>query len=158
MRQQISATPEHADREVQETDHGNLQILIAEDDDPLRESLVQLFETLGFTAIGAATGDEFFEWLQPRILGDQKHWRPDVIVTDVNMPGIPPLEVVDGLRRVGRDVPAVVVSGMNAPSIRSAVRSMGFIWLDKPLDPYALEDAVRRTLAESFERITIDDG
>lgn len=133
-----------------------VELLIAEDDDALRSTLLEMFQRRRCKVIGAATGTEFLERLRPKILGDDGHWSPDVIITDVNMPGIPPLEVVDGLRRVGREVPCVVISGLRDPDVRKLVLSMGMPWLDKPLDPFILEDTVRRALAEHFRRITLN--
>lgn len=130
------------------------QILIAEDDDPLRETLMMLFEQLGFEPFGVATGDQFFQYVEPMILGEHGYWEPDVILTDVNMPGIPPVQVVDGLQRVGRVVPVVIMSGLRDVRVREAVREMGFAWLDKPLEPKELEDTIRCALAESYRKAT----
>jgi len=128
--------------------HGRADVLIVEDDDALRESLVWMFEHQGYWACGVVDGSQFLEWTEPIILGESGHWLPDLIITDVVMPGIPPMQVVDALRHVGCKVPVVVISGLADPLIREMVRQLGAQWLEKPLNPDAIERAVRNALVD----------
>lgn len=131
------------------------EILLAEDDDELRESLVGLFEHDGYWVTGVPDGDQFLAFIEPIILGERGYWLPDVIVTDVLMPGIPPIEVVDALRQVGCRVPVVVISGLADPAIRAMVRDLGLYWLEKPLEPHRLEDAVIKALEDRGKESTL---
>ncbi len=127
-------------------------LLIAEDDDDLRETLVHWFGMIGFRAYGVATGDEFFARTEPILLNEEDHWKPDVIITDINMPGIPPIEVLDGLARLQVKIPVVVISGLQDSSIRTRVLEIGASWVPKPFGIMQLERTVRRVLLQAYLR------
>lgn len=137
--------------------HGRADLLIVEDDDALRESLVWMFEHSGYWATGVVDGSQFLEWTEPIILGERGHWLPDLILTDVVMPGIPPIQVVDALRHVGCHVPVVVISGLDDPHIRELVREMGAQWLEKPLDPRVINEVVRNTLVDPANASNLEE-
>lgn len=123
-------------------------VLVAEDDDELREALVWLLHVDGFWACGVKDGTQLFEWTEPIILGESHQWIPDLIVTDLRMPGIPPIHVLGALRYVGCDVPVVVVSGLRDRRLEEMARDLGCRWLSKPLDPQEIEDVVRTALVD----------
>lgn len=127
-------------------------ILIAEDDDELRETLVHWFRMIGFRAHGVATGDEFFARTEPILLGADGHCKPDVIVTDICMPGIPPIEVLDGLARLQVQIPVVVISGLRDEGMRSRVQEIGASWVPKPFGIMQLERTIRRVLLQNYLR------
>lgn len=137
------------------TQHRRSEILLAEDDDELRESLVGLFEHDGYWVTGVPDGDQFLAFIEPIILGEKDYWLPDVIIIDVLMPGIPPIEVVDALRHVGCRVPVVVITGLADPAIREMARELGLYWLQKPLEPQGLEDAVLKALEDRKKESTL---
>jgi signal transduction histidine kinase/CheY-like chemotaxis protein len=76
-----------------------LSILLVEDDDNARHATVALLEALGHRVMASANGEHAL-----LVLAD---WRPDVLVTDLNLPGMSGAELV---RQV--DLPTVMVSGM----------------------------------------------
>jgi DNA-binding NtrC family response regulator len=81
----------------------------------------------------------------------------DVILTDLNMPGMDGFDLLDRLRNMGDAPPAIVLTAYG--SMESAVKTvheLGAFWfLEKPIQPSALEALVRR--AASHGRLRNDN-
>lgn len=80
-------------------------MLIADDDDWLREVLMALLSDEGYRPLGARNGPETLNLARDR--------NPDVILLDVALPGTSGLHVLEDLRRrnATRDIPVMLVSG-----------------------------------------------
>jgi two-component system response regulator RegX3 len=100
-------------------------VLVIEDDDRIRLSLVMALEDEGYTALGAATAEEGL--LLCRRL------TPDAVLVDLMLPGIDGLECIASLRRDG-DVPIVVVSARDQTAdIVTALEAGADDYLVKPV-------------------------
>ena len=78
---------------------------------------------------------------------------PDVVVTDIEMPGISGLELIDQLRARVPAVPVVVMTAhVSVDYAVSALRAQADEFLTKPLDATRLVETVRRLAAESRAR------
>jgi DNA-binding response OmpR family regulator len=76
-------------------------VLVIEDDDRIRQSLVLALEDEGYVVSGAATAEEGLQ--------KQRHEPADTVLVDLMLPGIDGFECIRQLRR-DDDVPIVVVS------------------------------------------------
>ncbi len=97
----------------------------------------------GATVEELATGRELLD----RILAalDRTASMPDVIVSDIRMPGASGLEVLRELRRRGCDVPVVLLTGFADDAVQEEVRAIPHARLfDKPFD---LDDLLGAVLA-----------
>lgn len=102
-------------------------VLVVDDDDAIRNGLLELLDDGGFPAVGARNGAEALELL--RGLSP----RPSLVLLDLMMP------VMDGttfLREQKRDpelahVPVVVMSAF--PNARATARDLATDFLPKPL-------------------------
>jgi DNA-binding NtrC family response regulator len=114
-------------------------ILIADDDDDLRQALTQLLELEGFTIAGAADGHA--------ALGLAHQTRYDLILLDVKMPGPDGLEV---LARLHDQLPAVPIIMMSGQAGRNAVAEAGRYgardFINKPFDDELVLQSVKRAL------------
>lgn len=83
------------------------KILIAEDEKTLREPLVRLLTSEGFTVFEAEDGEQGLE------IALKEH--PDVVVTDVKMPKKEGLEMLADLRKDpwGKTVPVILLTNVN---------------------------------------------
>ncbi|WP_144876978.1 response regulator [Microbacterium sp. 1.5R] len=82
-------------------------------------------------------------------------FEPDVVVTDIEMPGLDGLELVAELRRRDPVVPVVVMTAhVSVEYAVSALRAQADEFLTKPLDNVRLVDAVVRLAAEGRARRT----
>lgn len=108
--------------------HSRPIVLLAEDDLELRRLIAGQLGSAGFEVCEAKNGGELIDFLD-RIP------RPALIVTDVRMPGISGLQVVQGLRRARRRIPVVVITAFGSEEIHSLARALGAADVfDKPLD------------------------
>ena len=111
--------------------HGpTLSILVVEDDDAVAELLRTLLNQVpgwGTTVVhDAAAGREVF-----------RHVRIEVLVLDVNLPGISGLELLDVLRRDPTwDEPPVILMSADPdqPALRAALRGGVVRFIPKPFD------------------------
>lgn len=125
-----------------------MRILVAEDDADTRVALTQLLEGDGYAVQTASSGAELLELLSPWILEEQPEPPADVIITDIRMPGLSGLNIVEGLRANGCTLPIVVITAFADPSTRRRVEEMGVsALLPKPFEPAELERALERLVS-----------
>lgn len=114
--------------------HKRLRILIAEDDDDVRDGLADLLVAAGFDVTRVASGTELLETLSDAVDADAS--LPDLIITDVIMPGFSGINVIEELRAEGWHQPIVVISGFDATTVARRVEHLHDVrFLPKPLDP-----------------------
>ena len=114
-----------------------LSVLVVDDDDSIRATLVEFFQTLGHTARGAGTATE------GRRLA-MEH-APDVVLLDLRLPDADGLVALEALRADDPDVAVIVLTGY--ADVRTAVRAMhhgASDVLEKPVDLVVLATAVDR--------------
>ena len=124
---------------------GQKFILIVDDEEDLRETLTEQFElTEGFTALTAASGEEAL-----RILGAE---RVDLVVLDVDMPGLSGREVVRRMREANIRVPVIMLTGRSGEADTVAGLEAGANdYVAKPFSFAVLLARVRSQL-RSFEQ------
>ncbi|MBI5542540.1 MAG: response regulator [Deltaproteobacteria bacterium] len=114
---------------------GKLRILVAEDDDDLRELLVRGLEVEGHHVVELEDGFELGDYLAVLHTTGSKKLRPDVILTDVRMPGRTGLEVLREAREQGLTCPVIVLSAYADRSMREAARELEpMMVLAKPVE------------------------
>lgn len=74
-----------------------MRLLLAEDDDETRWSLTALFLNGGYEVQAVRDGRQLLGELTAVILGQHGKLAPDVIVTDVRMPGLSSINIMTGL-------------------------------------------------------------
>ncbi len=116
--------------------HG-MRVLIVEDDHALREALVDTLEVAGCSVEAAAAGDEALALLQRCV--------PDVMLSDVNMPGMDGHELLRRVRSAHPHVPVVLITAFG--SIERSVQAMrdgASDYLVKPFQPGQLIEVIAR--------------
>ena len=76
--------------------------------------------------------------------------RPDVIVTDINMPRMDGFGFIEGVRGDDRNraIPILVLTTESDTEKKMRARQAGATgWIIKPFDPVKLVDAIRRVAA-----------
>lgn len=112
-----------------------MPILVVEDDDAIRESLVDLLQFTGHRVLAAANGAEAL------VLADRE--TPSLVLTDMWMPVMDGWEFVAALRRRGWDVPVLVMTAARDVEAAAAeVRADDF--LAKPFSSDELLKRVKR--------------
>ncbi len=125
-------------RNVAETTEAGV-VLVVDDDDGLRSSLVEILEAEGFEAMGFRSASDLLEHAETR--------RPACMVLDLHLPGLNGLELQQELLRGDDQIPVIFYSGQG--DIESSVRAMkagALDFLQKPVEPEELLAAVRGAL------------
>ncbi len=113
------------------------RILIVDDDSQISQLMTAVLETEGTYEIKVADSGE-------KALGSIKVWRPDLILLDVNMPGISGLETLSLVRRMSKHVGVILVSGnSNIEDVIKGLDSGADDYICKPFNPYELLARVR---------------
>ena len=68
------------------------------------------------------------------------------LLTDLDMPGITGLELLNRLRDRGVAIPSIITTGRLRPSIEEAIGQVGAILLEKPFQPGELLAALQKVL------------
>lgn len=116
-------------------------ILIAEDNEDLRDMLGQFLAANGYRVLGAADGHEAVE-------AAARH-RPDLIVMDLGMPGMDGLSAVVEIRQQAAivETPILILSAYDRLEYRTEALSAGCVgFLVKPVEPAELLRTIRLLL------------
>lgn len=114
-----------------------LSVLVIDDDETIRGTLVEFFEALGHTARAAATATT------GRQLAAEH--APDVVLLDLRLPDADGVRTLDALRADDPELAVIVLTGF--ADVRTAVQAMqhgATDLLEKPIDLDALASAVHR--------------
>jgi DNA-binding NtrC family response regulator len=88
------------------------------------------------TAARGRSGEELFH-----------SWNPDVVVTDLLLPDLDGLDVLQRLKRGARPVEVIVLTGhASVPKAVEAMRAGAFAFVEKPIEPDALVVTVKNAL------------
>jgi signal transduction histidine kinase/ActR/RegA family two-component response regulator len=120
---------------------GQETILVVEDQAGVRQMVVQLLETLGYTVIAAASPTEALRLAEERDSG------LSLLLTDVVMPSMSGRELADRLQRKFGALPVLFVSGYADDEVlRYGVAQGTADLLPKPFTPNELAERVRAAL------------
>jgi len=123
-----------------------LRVLVADDDDDMRASVAATLQADGCSTVEAHDGRELIELLKNAL--DSPDLRPDVVVTDVKMPGLSGLGALAALQHSKWDLPVILITGLNDDSLHVVARRLGAVGiLHKPFDPDDLLTAVHNATA-----------
>ncbi|MFR0309115.1 sigma-54-dependent transcriptional regulator, partial [Escherichia coli] len=116
------------------------QVVLIDDDPHLRQALSQTLDLAGLKV--ASLGDA--RDLAARLPAD---WQ-GVVVSDIRMPGIDGLELLQQLRARDSELPVILITGHGDIQLAvQAMRAGAYDFLEKPFPSEALLDSVRRALA-----------
>jgi CheY-like chemotaxis protein len=117
------------------------KVIVADDDDELRALVVETLRGDGYTVVEARDGAELLSMLRETII--DKETRPDIVVTDVRMPNLSGLGVLEQLKLAHIRLPVVVMTGFAPESVRIVAKRLGAVGvLSKPFDVDDLRTAV----------------
>jgi CheY-like chemotaxis protein len=121
-------------------------ILVADDDDVIREIWISALTDTGYRAVGAANGYQAANLMVVVI--------PDLMILDLRMPGLAGEEVLEVVRQtpVLQRIPVLIISGFldDAPRVGEGLNIVGR--LPKPLSLPRLIETVRDALSPTTGR------
>jgi DNA-binding NtrC family response regulator len=114
-------------------------ILIVEDDPTVGESLRHLFERKGHVILLASNGKEGLQLFRHEVI--------DLVITDVVMPRMDGIELLEAVKRLRPETEVIVISAQG--TIEKAVQAMklgAFDFIEKPINPRVISLLVERAL------------
>ena len=124
-------------------------VYIVDDDEDLREAVLDTLQSAGLAAQGFATARAALARLDPE-------W-PGVIVSDIRMPGMDGMDFLRAARDVAPDVPFVLITGHgDVQTAIAAMKAGAYDFIEKPARPEYLVGIVRRAL--EMRRLQIENS
>jgi CheY-like chemotaxis protein len=114
------------------------RILVAEDDPDMRRLVAAMLRRDGYQVVAVASGVAMLRRMPESF---------DAIVSDIQMPDLTALEVLEALRCREIATPVVLMTAYGSETSRMEASALGaFAVLDKPLDWDALRTTVRQAV------------
>jgi len=115
------------------------KIIIIDDDESSRLSLTSYLEELGYTAYPAEDGESG--------LDSVKKINPDVVISDIKMPGISGLEVLSAVKEYNSLIQVIIITAFDTmDSTIQATRMGAYDYIEKPVDINRLRISITRAL------------
>ncbi|MCW1918814.1 MULTISPECIES: response regulator [Rhodobacterales] len=116
-----------------------LKVLAIDDSKTIRELLRSVMEEAGFDYTSAVDGVDGVE--------RYAEVRPDIVITDINMPNMDGYGVIDAIRKgdIDNQVPILVLTTESGDKLKQRARQAGATgWIVKPFDDVSLVSVIRR--------------
>src|SRR5437764_2663291 len=125
------------------------KILIVEDEENERTGLAELISSWGYVAETARDGQEGYEKVNS--------WCPHIVITDLKMPRLGGLELLEKISGDGQSMAVIVVTAQG--SIDSAVQAMrigAYDYIAKPIDTSRLRTILQNASALLGTRVELE--
>ena len=120
-----------------EPSFGHGVVLVAEDEKLVREMVVAALKHRGYTVLAVTTGEEALELIE------QRGAELGVLLTDVVMPGVGGLELLERARLVHPGLPVILMSGYTASTFEHREPPPGVTFVEKPFTLARLDEAIQ---------------
>jgi CheY-like chemotaxis protein len=119
------------------------RVVLAEDDPDVLRMVTVALRGFGYEIIEARTGAELLDKLGHALLSGDPSARPDVIISDIRMPGLTGMEILEGLRQAEWSTAIVLMTAYADGDTREEAQRLGVDALfAKPFDIDDLATAV----------------
>jgi CheY-like chemotaxis protein len=123
-------------------------ILIVDDEPTVRWALAEGLHDDGFTTQSFPSAEEAWSWLE--------RGHGDLVIADLQLPGISGIDFARRLRRQGRRLPVILLTADPNPGTPEALARAGIVdCFPKPFRIEPLRQAVHRALQASEERASL---
>jgi DNA-binding response OmpR family regulator len=126
------------------------RVLVIDDEEIIHASVNRVLSRAGFTSEAVFTAREAMERLEQETF--------DLVITDLMMPGMNGIELLEALQEKGIEVPILMITGY--PTIRTAMEAMrlgAMDYLAKPFTRKELLSPVKRALRLSTKELPVFD-
>lgn len=121
------------------SDEQRLPILLVDDEEHIRIAAGQALELSGYDVTTAETAEAALQTLE-------QGW-PGILVTDINLPGIDGLELMQRAIKLDANLPVILITGHGDISMAvNAMRDGAYDFIEKPFSSDLLVDVVKRAI------------
>ena len=118
-------------------------VLVVDDEELYRRAVERILRRVGYGVLMAPDATEALQVIAEKPV--------DLVLCDIQMPGINGLELVRQIHEVDPDLPCIVMTGYNTPENSIEALQAGAFWyLEKPFEQDRL-DVVRKLVAQAIE-------
>lgn len=115
-------------------------VLVVDDEDVIRDVCSRILSAEGYAVTTAASGKEALHLVSEHIY--------DVVVTDIMMPDMSGLELLEVIKSTNMDVRTIVITGLGTFDMATQSDRLGAReFVVKPFTPDELSEAVRKALS-----------
>jgi len=118
------------------------RVLVVDDRELMRDAVSTMLTRAGWSVVGAASGQAALRLIAER--------RPDVVLTDLKMPGMTGLELLAAIREIDEQLPVVLMTAY--ATVQTAVEAMkcgAYDYITKPFEGEQLVLTIRRAIERS---------
>ncbi len=131
------------------------RVLLLEDEYSLRISIEEFLEEIGYEVEGFENGDEAYEAVY------EKHY--DILLLDVNVPGMSGFEMLGTLRKEGNKTPAIFITSMtDIKDLQEGYQKGCCDYIRKPFDlgelQLRMKQVCKNVLHEDKEVVVLAQG
>jgi DNA-binding response OmpR family regulator len=122
-------------------------ILLVEDDKSTRRLLAAALRLDGHRVVEISNGDDALDWLGPGVVDGDLERVPDLVVSDVHLPHLTGLEILELLQGCTRRIPVILITGLPDAETHAQAKRLGArCLLEKPFHLGDLRAAVQSVL------------
>lgn len=131
-------------------------IVLAEDETPARTTLTIVLGKAGYKVTAVTDGTEALDFLVSTV---QNQETVDLLVTDLRMPGLTGMELIDELKKNNIDIPVLVITGFGSKEmVIQLIRKGCSDFIEKPFEPgevlKRVEEVLKKMELEQVKRKT----
>ncbi len=131
----MAAIDESRDLESQKESKKAMRILLAEDDYDMRTLLAESLRGAGYDVVECPNGWSLLENLGNYVLPGSQHKEVDLVISDIRMPGVTGLEILEGLQQLKDCPPVILITAFGDRVTHDQAEKYGVAAMfDKPFD------------------------
>ncbi len=125
------------------------KVLVVDDERSITSFLKQHFEREGYEVFTAESGEEGIDLYKSEL--------PDIILLDINLPGISGIETLDALRKLSDDVIVIIISAHgDIETAVTAIKLGAYDFVEKPFDLNRISVLIKKSLETANLKREID--
>lgn len=125
-------------------------VLLVEDEEGVRENIAQFLRLQEIQVLEADNGKRAYELFEEKV--------PDLLITDISMPVMDGLTLIEKIRKDNQDIPIIIMSAhSDKEKLMRAIKLKLLDYVIKPINRANLKELIEKSLSDTTQKI-IDLG